>query len=126
MSNGDNLSSDEPDGVTAPQPVDITRRQGGDDIEAAEVPIYSRLWAEVVKPFTFFIFALLAAVILLPFLLVFVEDASARDTAYDWSKTILAPVVGFASAAVGYYYGTRQAGPNAMESEDTPSNHSEE
>ena len=50
MSNGDNLPSDEPDGVTVPQPVDITRRQGGDEIEAAEVPIYTRLWAEVVKP----------------------------------------------------------------------------
>ena len=41
-------------------------------------------------------------------------------------KLALAPVVGFASAVVGYYYGTRQAAPNASESAETPLNHSDE
>ena len=126
MPSGDSFADDQPEGDAALQPLDITRRQDGDEIEAAEIPIYSRLWAEVVRPFTFFIFTLLAAVILLPFPFVFVEDVDARNTAYDWSKTILAPVVGFASAAVGYYYGTRQAGSNALESEDTLPDHSGE
>ena len=126
MPDANNSADDQPVGESSGQDLDITTRQAGDEIEAAEVPIYSRLWAEVVRPFTFFIFILLAAVILIPFLFVFVDDVQARNTVYDWSKTILAPVVGFASAAVGYYYGTRQAGTNALVSDDTPSNHSDD
>ena len=53
----------------------------------------------------------------MPFLFVFINDAESRNIAYDWAKTILAPIVGFASAAIGYYYGTRQAGPTADSSE---------
>ncbi|MCR4340757.1 MAG: hypothetical protein NUW01_12825 [Gemmatimonadaceae bacterium] len=70
---------------------------------------YSARWAEVVRPLTRFIFTLLAAVLLVPFLFVFVGEAGIRTAAFDWAKTILAPVVGFASAAIGYYYGTRSA-----------------
>jgi hypothetical protein len=58
---------------------------------------------------------LLAAVLLLPFLFVFVGDAAVRIAAFDWAKTILAPVVGFASAAIGYYYGTRSVSEGTIE-----------
>lgn len=73
---------------------------------------YSERWAEVVKPLTQVLFLLLAAVLLIPFLFVFVDDRSVQAAALDWAKTILAPVVGFASAAIGYYYGTRASGSN--------------
>ena len=94
-------------------PLTITEIPEGGKVHLGEIPTHSRAWAEVVRPFTFFIFSLLAAVILLPFLFAFIDDSEARDIAYDWAKTILAPIVGFASAAIGYYYGTRQAGPTA-------------
>lgn len=110
------LESNQPDGNPESQTIDIRQRREGEEIEAAEVPIYSRMWAELVRPLSYCIFALLTAVILIPMLFVFIEDEDTRRTAYDWSKTILAPVVGFFSAAVGYYYGVRQASPNASES----------
>lgn len=78
-------------------------------VDVTALPPYSARWAEVVRPLTRFIFTLLAAVLLVPFLFVFVGEAAIRTAAFDWAKTILAPVVGFASAAIGYYYGTRSA-----------------
>ena len=101
--------------LTEPLQIDIRRPEEVDEfkLQSTEVPTYSRAWARVVRPFTFFIFWLLAAVILFPFLFVFITDSEIRDHAYDWAKTILAPIVGFASAAIGYYYGTRQSGPSA-------------
>jgi len=81
------------------------------------LPPYSRAWADVVRPLTRGIFTLLGAVLLIPFLFAFVGDTAVRNAMYDWAKTILAPIVGFASAAVGYYYGTRAAGERPDESE---------
>lgn len=99
---------------------------------------YSLDWANVVKPVTWALLALLAAVMLLPFALIrssspsvrvvpppntqpaqidaarrvvteAVEAASVARTKemLDWAKTVLPSVVGFASAMVGYYFGTR-------------------
>src|SRR5690349_2282015 len=88
--------------------LDLTTKPAKSErIEVSAIPPYSARWAEVVRPLTRGIFTLLAAVLLIPFLFAFVADAAVRTAAYDWAKTILAPVVGFASAAVGYYYGTR-------------------
>ena len=89
--------------------LDLRKVGRADRVSAKEISPYSETWANVVEPFTRAIFTLLAAVFLIPFLFVFVDEAGARNTALDWAKTILAPIVGFASAAVGYYYGTRQA-----------------
>ena len=88
--------------------LDLRKVRRADRVHAEEISPYSETWANVVKPFTRAIFTLLAAVFLIPFLFVFVDEAGIRNTALDWAKTILAPIVGFASAAVGYYYGTRQ------------------
>ena len=99
---------------------------------------YSLEWAKVVKPITWSLLALLAAVMLLPFALISVSspavrvvppagtqpaqiEVAGRLTAaaveaasvartkdmLDWAKTVLPSVVGFASAMVGYYFGTR-------------------
>ncbi len=91
------------------EPLDI--RSGTTDGKAESVHLapYSEGWAKVVWPLTRFLFGLLAAVLLVPFLFAILGDKDTRDAAFDWSKTILAPVVGFASAAVGYYYGTRSS-----------------
>lgn len=98
-------------------PLDITQPPPkGERVNVKAVPPYSALWAEVVRPLTRIIFALLALVLLVPFAFVFVADAGTRTVAFDWAKTILAPIVGFASAAVGYYYGTRSADSNEPDS----------
>ena len=92
---------------------------------------------KVVRPISMFVLSLLAVVMLLPFLeLVLLaptgvkieslpagttpEQAQAAITAaaqgalaqrskdlLDWAKTILPSVVGFGSAMIGYYFGTR-------------------
>lgn len=101
-------------------PIDLTKPDDGGKV-AVTVSPYSAAWAGIVRPVTKFLFSLLAAVLLIPFLFVFVEDRTIQLAALDWAKTILAPTVGFASAAVGYYYGTRAAsgGDNADPGETT-------
>jgi hypothetical protein len=87
--------------------INIKKPKKGEQIRVREVSQYSETWAEVVRPLTIALFTILAAVLLIPFLFVFVADPHVRTAAMDWAKTILAPTVGFASAAIGYYYGTR-------------------
>ncbi|HYU35794.1 MAG TPA: hypothetical protein VEW48_26855 [Thermoanaerobaculia bacterium] len=125
--------------------IDLTKKQKGEAStllsRAPKLPTvdrtdpYSLDWAKVVKPVTWALLALLAAVMLLPFVLIStaspevkvvppagtppsefakltaaaVEAASVARTKdmLDWAKTVLPSVVGFASAMVGYYFGTR-------------------
>ena len=97
---------------------------------------YSLVWAKVVSPIAKSLLLLLATVMLLPFVFFYwltpgqvrivpppgttpdqvaaaVKAASEAVTTrrlegmLDWAKTILPSVVGFASAMVGYYFGTR-------------------
>ena len=59
--------------------------------------------------------ALIAAVMLLPFLIIVLAEKEKAGNAIDWAKTVLPPVVGFGGALVGYYFGTRgtqQDGPS--------------
>jgi hypothetical protein len=98
--------------------LDLTKKPAKDErVDVTALPPYSAMWAEVVRPLTRGIFTLLAAVLMVPFLFVFVSEGAIRNAAFDWAKTILAPVVGFASAAIGYYYGTRSAEVNSQQSE---------
>ncbi|HVT60009.1 MAG TPA: hypothetical protein VHR45_16630 [Thermoanaerobaculia bacterium] len=100
--------------------VDLTR--GGGTIAPAQISgrdigAHSGEWAKIATPFTWFVFCLIAAVMLVPFLLlVFVwwrvktlsaTDSTLLTTTFDWAKTILAPVVGFGGSVIGYYFGTR-------------------
>lgn len=111
---------------------------GGKGASLDRADPYSLEWAKVVKPITWTLLALLAAVMLLPFALISISspavrvvppagtqpaqiEAARRLTAaaveaasvartkdmLDWAKTVLPSVVGFASAMVGYYFGTR-------------------
>ncbi len=128
-------------GISRRKRVSLTR--SGTDTEAGRATLdradpYSLEWAKVVKPITWWLLALLAAVMLLPFVLISIFspvvrvvppagtqpaqiEAARRQTAaaveaasvartkdmLDWAKTVLPSVVGFASAMVGYYFGTR-------------------
>jgi hypothetical protein len=85
-----------------------------DTLSLAEVDHYSETWAGIAKPFAWFVFMLIAVVVVLPFGIVFVDGFRCGDRSsdlverlLDWAKTVLAPIVGFGSAVVGYYFGTR-------------------
>jgi hypothetical protein len=78
-----------------------------------EVDQYSPSWASISKPFALIIFSLAIIVIVTPFVLLpWIQGLAAKDKAamlIDWSKAVLPSVVGFASAVIGYYFGTRRA-----------------
>ncbi len=93
-------------------------------------PPWTPTWATIARPFAYFVLFLVAAVIFVPFLALFVQALrSAKDAAegvvtgqiIDWAKTVLAPVVGFGSAVIGYYFGARNGTPETP-SDDTPAN----
>ena len=73
-----------------------------------EIPAHSHLWANIAKPFAKFIFFLVFLVILLPFLFI-CFDTEQKKEYLDWARVVWAPVVGFCSAVVGYYFGTRNS-----------------
>jgi hypothetical protein len=62
-------------------------------------------WANIAKPFTWFILGLIAAVMLLPFAF----NPMTKEM-MDWAKTILPPAIGFGGAIIGYYFGTSASG----------------
>lgn len=87
-------------------------KEGEGSASVEEYPPYSGAWADIVAPVARNLVQLLAAVILLPFLLIALFGAFDRSTdpvthVLDWGKTILPPLVGFGGAIVGYYFGTR-------------------
>jgi hypothetical protein len=118
--------------------VDRTDKVG---LEGDRTDPYSLIWSKVVWPITRSLLLLLAVVMLVPFVFVLwltptqvkvtvpkgtsdqqvaaIVQAVAQDRAtkrlemvLDWAKTILPSAVGFGSAMVGYYFGTRAAQPN--------------
>lgn len=92
----------------APPPDPIDLRQPPAREERIEISPYSSEWAKIVKPVTVSLLSLIAAVMLLPFVLVvYVGNGQTGDQIVDWAKTVLPPVVGFGGALVGYYFGTR-------------------
>jgi hypothetical protein len=76
-------------------------------LQGEETSLHSEKWADIARPFTYFILSLLAIVVILPFLLPFWIDPKQVTVAFDWAKTVLAPITGFGGAVIGYYYGTR-------------------
>lgn len=92
--------------LTAPAAIDLTTADEGAGVTGKEIPPYTSTWADIAKPFTWFLLSLIAAVMLLPFAFAFRADVKAGDL-LDWAKTILPPVTGFGGAVVGYYFGTR-------------------
>lgn len=76
---------------------------------AQEVHDHSKLWANIAKPFAWFIFALVSIVIIVPFVIITINSIVTKtdhvDMVMQWSTTVLAPIVGFGSAVVGYYFG---------------------
>ncbi len=70
---------------------------------------HSQQWAEIVSPITRGLLALIAAVMILPFLIIvlLLPGPEAIANVIDWAKTILPPAVGFGGSLVGYYFGTR-------------------
>ncbi|MEY3213460.1 MAG: hypothetical protein RIT28_3941 [Pseudomonadota bacterium] len=73
-------------------------------------------WLRAIQPFGWYICLLTFAVIMLPFFLVMLvhsgDPAAKLKDMMDWAKTVLPPVIGFASALVGYLFGMRTAQPN--------------
>ena len=102
-----------PESVGAPQGdelLDLTKPSGGEDrVELREAPPYSPQWAKIILPIASTLLALIASVMLLPFLIIATVDKETAALAIDWAKTVLPPVVGFGGALVGYYFGTRGA-----------------
>lgn len=116
----------------AEKTIDIVRGQGVSDVSLeprdGDVGHHSPAWAEVVRPFTVGFLIILSAAMFLPFLFLWnvrlelpadainaeaaasAASAVAQErtrAALDWAKTILPSAVGFGSAIVGYYFGTR-------------------
>jgi hypothetical protein len=77
------------------------------DVHRAPLDGNSALWAAIAGPFAYIIFGIITLVLVLPFFR-FLRQGNEKDL-LDWSKTILAPVIGFGSAVVGYFFGTRSA-----------------
>ena len=95
------------------EPLDLTK-SAADRVDLREAPPYSPEWAKIIRPITRSLLALIAAVMLLPFLIIVMAEKEKAGNAIDWAKTVLPPVVGFGGALVGYYFGTRgsqQDGP---------------
>lgn len=74
-----------------PDPID--QRQPAAQEERIELSPYSSEWAKIVKPVTVSLLSLIAAVMLLPFVLVVsVGNGKTGDQIVDWTKTVLPPV----------------------------------
>ncbi len=75
-----------------------------------QLQVGKRQWLNQVAPFVYLTFYMTVAVIVLPFLLILAVDSlpptEVLDALVDWGKTVLPAVVGFASAAVGYLFGS--------------------
>jgi len=76
---------------------------------AQEVHDRSELWANITKPFAWFVFTLISLVIMTPFIVIIITSIVSKtdhmETLMRWSTTVLAPIVGFGSAVIGYYFG---------------------
>lgn len=88
----------------------------GDGNGFKEVPYRSVEWATVVRPFGVLIFLLVTSVVLAPFIVVLLlpdlDPTSRSDSIVNWGTHVLAPVVGFASAVITYYFGTQASNRN--------------
>jgi len=87
------------------------------EIRRAPVDPFSDQWAGIVRPFALWIFGLILVVTAVPFVaIMFVSSDSKWGTTeriealLRWATTVLPPIVGFGSAAVAYYFGSRRVG----------------
>ena len=104
----------------SPESLDIRRAaesDGSDEVSILTSPDradpQSPLWLGLVRPFGWGILGLVAVVIVIPFVVIAAEgqlDAEVRvEKLLTWATHVLAPVVGFASTVVAYFFGTRSA-----------------
>jgi hypothetical protein len=108
--------------------LDITEPEKGEKVTLDTQPVaqHSPTWAGIARPFATTVFALVGLVIVFPFVLfsfMGIGESERAEAVLDWAKTVLPPVVGFASAVVGYYFGTRGAErprPNAPVTDAEP------
>jgi len=91
-------------------PIDLATSGSGAVLKSQEVPPYTTEWAKTAGPFAVFVLCLIAAVIIVPFIFFLLPYPRGvyMTQALDWAKTVLAPVVGFGGAVVGYYFGARR------------------
>lgn len=100
---------EEPDPLEE-EPIDLATSGSGAVLKSQEVPPYTPEWAKTAQPFAVFVLCLIAAVIIVPFIFFLLPYPRGvyMTQALDWAKTVLAPVVGFGGAVVGYYFGARR------------------
>jgi hypothetical protein len=105
-----------------PAALDLTKPEGakGEGVSLQDVPPFTELWAKLVSPFAWMVFTLIALVVVVPFVLLtrwldmtnVAEWKVRSDAMLDWAKTVLPPVIGFGSAVIGYFFGTRSSSSN--------------
>ena len=89
-----------------------------------EISPFSGAWAEIIKPYTIFIFRIISGVIFIPLLLLgycAIRNCGQPDAfkdMIDWAKTVLSPVIGFGASAVGFYFGTRSSNHSSDEEDE--------
>jgi hypothetical protein len=91
--------------------IDTTSDTGGKASGGQEIPLHTSDWAKEVRPFALFILSLIASVMIIPFISFFTHYPTGdyMKQELDWAKTILAPVIGFGGAVIGYYFGARSS-----------------
>lgn len=99
--------------------IDVRHLEPDLGIELREASPYSPQWARIAKPIALSFLAIIATVILLPFLIISWGDKCRTDDVLDWAKSVLPPVVGFGGALVGYYFGSRHGHPSQSSEEQS-------
>lgn len=102
--------------TATPPPLDLTEPRFPDDSATRGRPlaINSEAWAALAKPFACFVFFLTLLGLLIPYAIFTwgINGLPASDRAgllSEWSHAMWPPIVGFASAVVGYYFGNKAA-----------------
>ena len=98
---------------------DLTEKLGPDKpLQLGVVDSHSVTWASIMKPFGYIIFGLVTLVIVMPFFFAAWQPEVESEKIIGWANTVFPPVVGFASAVVGYLFGTRNPQKQSESNED--------
>ena len=76
----------------------------------SQLDAHSTAWTNIIHPYAKMFSWLIILVILLPFFFVECSDAGPTtklEPFMAWGNTVLSPVVGFATAILGYYFGRK-------------------
>ncbi len=98
--------------MSAPEPstgtIYLRSDTRGEGEVSLEPPRRSLEWAGTVQPYSWFLLALYAALVLIPFALIGLGlTTSKSDLVFQWASVVFPPTVGFLGALIGYYYGNR-------------------